>query len=522
MNSISVDALIILAYFAIIMIVAIRARLKNDVSPEEYFLSGRNLKWYSIAASTIATNIHAGHLLAVMGSAYAYGLAQANFELNAVLGIVIAAFIMVPLYLKRRVITVTEFFEEKFGARIATTYSLLMMFLYATMYLGTTLFWGGYALEIIFQDQMAQLASSQGFRIAFIILLLGGFSATYTYFGGLGAVVKTDLVQFVLLLGGGLTITYLSIQQLGGMGSFYKQLGDKMHLHLPNDHLKLPWLGIITMNLLNLQYWGCNQVILQRSLAAANLRHAQVGLLVGGAFKYITATILVLPGIALIGILGRDNPLSDPDQAFLKIVDLLLSPGVKGLVLCGLFASLMSSVDSIFNSVSTMWSLDIYKKRINPQATDAQIVAMGKKSILATLLLGIGFGLTVTYVKLMDKSTSLDPFFKLSGYVIKNGFVILVVAAIFLVKPRSKWVLATLVGSIPLTLWSALYRSQYPYLITSGLVIVGAIALLAVLCWKDHGRAFSFKGLWVAADKKVELFGLLLIFSWLLTHIIFH
>ncbi len=186
------------------MIVAVRARLRRDVSVEEYFVSGRNLRWWSIAASTIATNLHAGHFLAVIGSAYAFGLAQANFELNAVFGLILAAFIFVPMYLRAKVMTISQFFEQKFGPRVALTYSLLTMFLYGTLYLGAALFWGGYALEILFGESVqAFVGGTPGLRIGVMIVLLGGFSATYTYFGGLGAVVRTDLIQFVLLLGGG-------------------------------------------------------------------------------------------------------------------------------------------------------------------------------------------------------------------------------------------------------------------------------------------------------------------------------
>ncbi|MBC8425398.1 hypothetical protein H8E07_14860, partial [bacterium] len=185
------DGLIILAYFATVMVVAVRARLSREATPDQYFVSGRNLRWWSIAASTIATNLHAGHFLAVIGSAYAFGLAQANFELNAVMGLIIAAFVFVPLYLRAKVVTITQFFEQKFGARVATTYSLLMMFLYGTLYLGAALFWGGYALEILYGDALqATVGGSPGLRICVMIVLLGGFSATYTYFGGLGAVVR--------------------------------------------------------------------------------------------------------------------------------------------------------------------------------------------------------------------------------------------------------------------------------------------------------------------------------------------
>jgi len=517
------DALIILGYFVLIMVVAIRARLKRDVGVEEYFICGRNLRWPAIAASTIATNLHAGHFLAVIGSAYAFGLAQANFELNAVFGLLMAAFVFVPIYLRARVLTVSEFFEKQFGAKVATLYSVLTMFLYGTLYLGTTLFWGGYSLEILFGESLQSLVGgTPGLRIGVLIVLLGGFSATYTYFGGLGAVVRTDVVQFVLLLGGGITVTWLATQRLGGPEQYMTMLGDRMHLHLPNSHPQLPWLGILAMNLLNLQYWGCNQVILQRSLAARSLRDAQLGLLVGGFFKFVTAAMLVLPGIALVGILGRDNPLSDPDEAYLRIVDLLLSPGVRGLVLCGLFASLMSSVDSIFNSISTLWSIDIYRRRIAPDAPDHKVVAMGRRAILVTMVVGILFGFAFTWVKLANPEFPLDPVFKRVSYFIKNGFVVLIASAVFLVRPSRRLVLWAMVFTIPFTVTVNLLFPGTPYLILTSIIIGVSFLIVAVPTILSNGWRRPGHSIFQVSDRRLLWLGGVLAGALILTHIVFH
>jgi SSS family solute:Na+ symporter len=517
------DALIILGYFLAVMIVAVKARLRKDATVEEYFVSGRNLRWYSIAASTIATNLHAGHFMAVIGSAYAFGLAQANFELNAVFGLLMAAFIFVPLYLRARVVTVTQYFEMKFGPRVALTYSLLTMFLYGTLYLGGTLFWGGYSLEILFGDSLAaSVGGDPALRICLMIVLLGAFSATYTYFGGLGAVVKTDIIQFVLLLGGGLTVTFLAVHELGGFGQLYAQVGDKMHLHLPNTHPQLPWLGIVAMNLLNLQYWGCNQVILQRSLAARSLKDAQVGLLVGGFVKFITAAMLVLPGIALVGILGKDNPLADPDEAYIRIVELLLAPGLKGLVLCGLFASLMSSVDSIFNSISTLWSIDIYQKWLRPEATEAEVVRTGRRAILGTLVIGILFGFVFTYIKLANPEFPLDPLFKKISYFIKNGFVVLIASAVFLVRPSRRLVLAALVFTIPFTIAVNLAFAETPYLILTMIIIIVSFLVVAVPTVRAHGWRLAGEKLVVVSERRVGWLGAVLGTCLIMLHVVFH
>lgn len=517
------DALIILGYFAAILIVAVRARLTGPTTADEYFISGRSLRWWSIAASTIATNLHAGHFLAVIGSAYAFGLAQANFELNAVFGLLMAAFVFVPLYLRSGVVTVTQFFEKKFGRAVSLSYSGLTMLLYGPLYLGGTLFWGGYALEALFGEQITALVGGNAaVHICTMIVLLGAFSAIYTWFGGLGAVVKTDVIQFLLLLGGGLTVTGLAIHTVGGFGELQRVAGDRLHLHLPNSHPQLPWLGILAMNLLNLQYWGCNQVILQRSLAARSLRDAQIGLLTGGFFKFITAGMLVLPGIALVGILGPGNQLEDPDQAYLKIVELLLAPGIKGLVLCGLFASLMSSVDSIFNSISTLWSIDFYRGVIRPGASDEQVVAMGRRAIVATLAVGVVFAFLFTWVKLDNPSFPLDPFFKKTSYFIKNGFVVLIAAAVFLYRPPRRLVLWGLLATIPITIAVHAIFAGTPYLILTSVVIAVSFLVVAVPTIVRSGWRIPDPPLLRSATPLATSLGVVLSVILVTLHVVFH
>ena len=184
-----IDLGIVVAYFVIIFVIGLRARAGAGVGPEEYFLSLRSLRWPSIAMSTIATNISAGHFLSVTGAAYVDGLAQGNFELNAIFGIVIAAFFFVPLYLRLRVVTITQFFEQRFGPRVALAYAVLMIVLYALLYLGTALFWAAYALDGIFGEMVAWISDREAVRLAVLIVALGMFSAVYTYLGGLRAVL---------------------------------------------------------------------------------------------------------------------------------------------------------------------------------------------------------------------------------------------------------------------------------------------------------------------------------------------
>jgi len=264
------------------MVTALSGRQKGEVSAEAYFLSNRNLRWPSIALSTIATNIQGYQFLGMMGSAYLYGLAQASLEINAVQGILMAAFIFVPLYLKERVITITQFINKRLGKTVGLVYSIANLLLFSTITLGAALFWGAYAADLVFTEYLSIIHSDRIIRISILIVGLGVFSAIYTYFGGLSAVVRTDVIQFGILFTGGVVVLLTAIHHLGGWGQLYEKTPELMHLHLPADHPKLPWTHIFGLFLLNINYWCANQTVIQRSLAAKNLREAQIGLMAGG------------------------------------------------------------------------------------------------------------------------------------------------------------------------------------------------------------------------------------------------
>ena len=196
-----IDLFIVVAYFLLVMIAAISGRQKKELTSEEYFLSSRSLRWPSIAISIIATNVEGYQFLGMMGSAYLYGLAQASLEINAVQGILLASFIFIPYYLRDKIITITQFIKTRLGKNVALIYSLANISLFSTITIGAALFWGAYAADIVFGENYLYLLHEDRLtRITILILLLGLFSATYTYFGGLSAVVRTDIIQFVVLL----------------------------------------------------------------------------------------------------------------------------------------------------------------------------------------------------------------------------------------------------------------------------------------------------------------------------------
>ena len=514
-----IDLLIVLAYFTLIFLAALSGRTGADVTTEEYFLSNRNLHWPSVALSTIATNINGYQFLGMMGSAYLYGLAQASLEINAIQGILMAAFIFVPMYLSERVVTITQFIKKRLGERVALFYTGANIALFSTITLGAALFWGAYAADLVFAEYMSYLHSDRITRIAILVVGLGVFSATYTYLGGLNAVVKTDIIQFTILLLGGFVVLFVSIHHLGGWRQLYVKTPELMHLHLPADHEKLPWTHIFGLFLLNINYWCANQTVMQRSLAAKNLKQAQIGLMVGGLTKYVMAVLIVIPGIALVGILG-ENGLAEPDLAFPYLVKTYLPVGVKGVILCALFASLMSTVDSTFNSLATLWSIDIYKTYIKQDATDLEVVNAGRRVILVTLFTGIMMGLVLLYVKFENPAAAFTHTLNELRYYINCGIVVLICGAAFLLLPNHRFALISFLSTIPLHLYFQYSFPEMNYFVRAGWVIVIAFALLSIGSWRGGWR--SWRELLHPGSSRIRLIGWGLLGSLVVLHVVFH
>jgi SSS family solute:Na+ symporter len=241
---------------------------------------------------------------------------------------------------------------------------------------------------------------------------------------------------------------------------------------------------------LNINYWCANQTVMQRSLAAKNLRHAQIGLMAGGALKYLMALVIVVPGVALYGILGESG-LTDPDMAFPYLVQNYLPIGLKGVILCALFASLMSTVDSTFNSIATLWSIDIYKGYIKKEATDEQIVKTGKNTILITLVTGIIMGLILLYVKFKNPEAAFTHTLNELRYYINCGIVVLICSAAFLVAPNKKAALTGFILTIPLHLLIIYFIPEMNYFVRAGFVVVIALSLVILFSLNKGFKAFS-------------------------------
>jgi SSS family solute:Na+ symporter len=290
-----------------------------------------------------------------------------------------------------------------------------------------------------------------------------------------------------------------------------------MHLHLAASHQTLPWTHLFGLFFLNINYWCANQTVMQRALAAKDIAHAQAGLMVGGMIKYFMAVIIVIPGIALYGILG--DGLGEPDLAFPYLVKTYLPVGVKGVILCGLFASLMSTVDSTFNSLATLWSVDIYATYLNPKANDKQKINAGRKAILVSLGTALLMGFILLYLKFENPNSAFTHTLNNLRYYINCGIVVLICSAIIIIKPHTKRILTAFLITIPLNITLQLLFPEMNYFVRAFWVIFSGLAIAII---GSKSGLVSIKNLFEASTPQHKFWGFVLLLSLLFLHYVFH
>ncbi|RIA37438.1 SSS family solute:Na+ symporter [Hephaestia caeni] len=373
-----------------------REKAGHQKNTSDYFLASKNLPWWAIGASLIAANISAEQIVGMSGSGYAIGLAIASYEWMAALTLLIVGKFFLPIFLKNEIYTMPQFLEQRFGPTIRTVMAVFWLLLYVFVNLTSIIWLGSIAVT--------QVA---GVNQDVALIGLGAFALLYQLKGGLKAVALTDIVQVTLLVFGGLVIAWLTLGKIGGdagvIGGFAeltRRVPDhfEMILSPDNPHYKeLPGLAVLIggMWIANLSYWGFNQYIIQRALAAKSLAEAQRGVVFAGFLKLLMPVIIVLPGIAAV-ILAPD--LSRPDEAYPSMMA-LLPTGLLGLVFAALIAAIIASTASKINSIATIFTLDIYAKfkHVKTRAEDSageegqekRLVLIGRSAAVVAIILAI-------------------------------------------------------------------------------------------------------------------------------------
>lgn len=351
---------------------------REKETDEDYFLAGRSLSWWVIGLSLVASNISSEHFVGQAGQGFreGIGLAIASFEWIAAFALVITALFLLPNFIRIGIYTMPEYLEYRYNRTARTILSVCMLIFYVGVSLATVLYAGALALESIF-----------GLKMIYGVWAIGILAGFYTFIGGLKAVVWSDVIQGTALLLGGLLITILGFQELGGINRFIELSEGRLHTVLPLDHPELPWLAVFFggMWIPNLFYWGLNQFITQRTLGAKSIEEGQKGALFGATLKLIIPFIVIFPGIMAFELYG--DQITNGDEAFPVLIKNLLPAGLTGIMLAALFGATMSTMDSLLNSAATIFTIDIYKTFIRPNANSATTVKVGQYTTIVLMIL---------------------------------------------------------------------------------------------------------------------------------------
>lgn len=376
------DWALILAYFGAVFGVAFWSARREETreTSQGYFLAGRNVGWFVVGASLFASNIGSEHLVALAGSGAAGGLAVGHFEVLASLILLVLGWLFVPFYLKSGVFTMPEFLERRYSSGTRWYLAVISIVGYVLTKISVTIAAGGIVFEA--------LMGIDFWVGAFIVVVATGI---YTIFGGLRAVLYTDLLQAFVLVGGALAVTGIGLSQIGGLDALRQTVEPGFfEMWKPSSHPDFPWTGILFgAPILGVWYWCTDQFIVQRVLSASDVDNARRGTIFGGYLKVLPLFIFVLPGVVAYG-LQQQGALSfdEPDQALPALVGALLPVGLRGLVVAGLLAALMSSLSSVFNSCSTLVTWDIYKK-LRPDTPEQTLVRVGQWATGVLVVLGL-------------------------------------------------------------------------------------------------------------------------------------
>lgn len=384
----TIDIVLFVAYVIGLIALALwvsREKPGHDTNTSDYFLAGNSLPWWAIGASLIAANISAEQIIGMSGSGFKIGLAIASYEWMAAITLIIVGKYFLPVFLKRGIYTMPQFLEQRYDHRVRTILAVFWLGVYIFVNLTAVLWLGALAINTI-----------TGVDMIYGMIFLGTFSVVYSLYGGLKAVALTDIVQVLVLVAGGLILSYICLDLLGagdgafaGFGVLTEAVPEKFDMILEEgnpNYMDLPGLSVLLggMWVMNVSYWGFNQYIIQRTLAAKSLAEGQKGIVFAAYLKLLMPVIVVLPGIAAV-ILAPD--LAKPDSAYPEMMT-LMPTGIKGIVFAALVAAIVSSLGSMTNSISTIFTMDLYS-HWKPGESQKHYVTVGRTVALVSLILAI-------------------------------------------------------------------------------------------------------------------------------------
>jgi len=469
MHLATLDLIVVAIYAAFLLIIAqwvSREKAGHEKNTSDYFLAGRSLPWWAIGASLIAANISAEQIIGMSGSAWVMGIAIGAYEWMAALTLVIVGKYLLPVFLKHQIYTMPQFLEQRYDHRVRMVMAFFWLGVYVFVNLTSILWLGAQAVNTV-----------TGLSLTWGLVGLGVFATAYSLYGGLKAVALTDIIQVVLLVLGGLIIAGISLNEvsggqgmLTGFGILLDKVPEKFDLIFTPDNPSyqyLPGISVLIggMWVMNLSYWGFNQYIIQRALAAKSVQEAQKGIMFAAYLKMLIPVIVVLPGVAAI-LLAPE--LDAPDRAYPTVMR-LLPAGLLGLVFAALIAAIVSSLASMMNSISTIFTMDFYRHHVNKEASEQKLVSIGRT-----------VSLTAMIIAMVVAKPLLGNFDQAFQYIQEfTGFFTPGVCALFLVGIF--WKRTTANGALGMAIGSALFSVAFKFLWPE-LPFIDRVGWVFVLC----------------------------------------
>ncbi len=421
------DWIVLVGYFVVLLGVAYWVIKRESKNTEDYFLAGRNVGWFVIGASIFASNIGSEHVVGLAGTGAEGNMPLAHYELHAWIVLLLGWFFL-PFYMRSGVFTMPEFLEKRFDSRSRWFLSIFSILGYILTKVSVTIYAGGIVISNLL-----------GLDFTVSALLTVGITGLYTVLGGMKAVVYTEAIQTVILIFGAFVITILGLNAVGGWSELRAAAGpDHFNMWRPSNDPDFPWTGMVFGGtIVGIWYWCTDQYIVQRTLAAANIQIGRRGAIFGAYLKILPIFIFLVPGI-IAYVLAQQGVLeySKSDEVFPALVQYLLPAGLRGLVAAGLMAALMSSLASVFNSSSTIFTVDIFKK-MYPDTPEDKLLRTGK--IATVVIMIIGF-LWVPFLEALSKGTLYQYLQSVQAYIAPP------ITAVFLVGIL--WKRATSQGAI--------------------------------------------------------------------------
>ncbi len=472
------DYFVFIVYAVTILTIGLwvsRGKKGHQRNAEDYFLASKSLPWWAIGASLIAANISAEQFIGMSGSGFAIGLAIASYEWMAALTLLIVGKFFLPVFIEKGLYTIPEFLEKRYSTNLKSILAVFWIALFIFVNLTSVLFLGGLAIDTIF-------GNGDGSMLVFAIISLALFAAAYSLWGGLSSVAWTDVLQVALLTIGGLLTTFIALSHISpdgnifsGFKMLYETVPEKFHMIVNKGSIitpdgkdawwDLPGLSVLIggMWVANLYYWGFNQYIIQRTLAAKSLRESQKGIAMAAFLKILIPILVVVPGIvAYVLNAGPDGSVNagtvDPsfltnagtianDRAYPWLIRQFIPVGLKGLVLAALAAAIVSSVASMVNSTSTIFTMDIYKPYINKNATDKQVVFVGR------LTAGVALLIAVIMAPLLGSLPQVFQYIQEYTGIVSPGILAIFLLGLFWKKTTNNAALWGALSSIPVALY---------------------------------------------------------------------